>query len=84
MQQPGSMFPVMPSFPPTNITTEQIQKVIALLLVPSFLGHFYDFDKVLSEKDWNFLFFLISGCDFRVQWPNPIIIVILGAYNRKL
>lgn len=28
MQQPGSMFPVMPSFPPTNITTEQIQKYL--------------------------------------------------------
>ncbi|KAL0420024.1 UNVERIFIED_CONTAM: G-interacting factor 3 [Sesamum radiatum] len=28
MQQPGPMFPVMPSFPPTNITTEQIQKCI--------------------------------------------------------
>lgn len=28
MQQPGSMFPVMPSFPPTSITTEQIQKYL--------------------------------------------------------
>ncbi|XP_057805859.1 GRF1-interacting factor 3-like [Salvia miltiorrhiza] len=28
MQQPGPMFPVMPSFPPTNITTEQIQKYL--------------------------------------------------------
>ncbi|GFQ00549.1 grf1-interacting factor 3 [Phtheirospermum japonicum] len=28
MQQPGQMFPVMPSFPPTNITTEQIQKYL--------------------------------------------------------
>lgn len=27
MQQPASMIPVMPSYPPTNITTEQIQKV---------------------------------------------------------
>ncbi|XP_073282305.1 GRF1-interacting factor 3-like isoform X4 [Primulina huaijiensis] len=27
MQQPGQMFPVTPSFPSTNITTEQIQKV---------------------------------------------------------
>ncbi|XP_075502619.1 GRF1-interacting factor 3-like isoform X4 [Primulina tabacum] len=26
MQQPGQMFPVTPSFPSTNITTEQIQK----------------------------------------------------------
>lgn len=26
MQQPPQMVPVMPSFPPTNITTEQIQK----------------------------------------------------------
>ncbi|KAH6767314.1 GRF1-interacting factor 3 [Perilla frutescens var. hirtella] len=28
MQQSGSLFPVMPSFPPTNITTEQIQKYL--------------------------------------------------------
>ncbi|CAI9764905.1 unnamed protein product [Fraxinus pennsylvanica] len=28
MQQPGQMFPVTPSFPPTNITTEQIQKYL--------------------------------------------------------
>ncbi|CAK9143640.1 unnamed protein product [Ilex paraguariensis] len=28
MQQPPSMIPVMPSFPPTNITTEQIQKCL--------------------------------------------------------
>ncbi|CAA0838911.1 GRF1-interacting factor 3 [Striga hermonthica] len=28
MQQPGPMFPVMPSFPPNNITTEQIQKYL--------------------------------------------------------
>ncbi|KAH9731315.1 GRF1-interacting factor 3 [Citrus sinensis] len=27
MQQPPQMIPVMPSFPPTNITTEQIQKI---------------------------------------------------------
>ncbi|KAL3615731.1 GRF1-interacting factor [Castilleja foliolosa] len=27
-QQAGQMFPVMPSFPPTNITTEQIQKYL--------------------------------------------------------
>lgn len=26
MQQPPQMLPMMPSFPPTNITTEQIQK----------------------------------------------------------
>ncbi|XP_009366622.2 GRF1-interacting factor 3 [Pyrus x bretschneideri] len=28
MQQPPQMIPVMPSFPPTNITTEQIQKYL--------------------------------------------------------
>ncbi|XP_073282300.1 GRF1-interacting factor 2-like isoform X1 [Primulina huaijiensis] len=28
MQQPGQMFPVTPSFPSTNITTEQIQKYL--------------------------------------------------------
>uniref|UniRef100_A0A5B7B5J3 SS18 N-terminal domain-containing protein n=1 Tax=Davidia involucrata TaxID=16924 RepID=A0A5B7B5J3_DAVIN len=28
MQQPAQMIPVMPSFPPTNITTEQIQKYL--------------------------------------------------------
>ncbi|XP_075484447.1 GRF1-interacting factor 3-like isoform X1 [Primulina tabacum] len=28
MQQPGPIFPVMQSFPPTNITTEQIQKYL--------------------------------------------------------
>ncbi|XP_010251836.1 PREDICTED: GRF1-interacting factor 2 isoform X2 [Nelumbo nucifera] len=28
MQQPPSMLPMMPSFPPTNITTEQIQKYL--------------------------------------------------------
>ncbi|XP_044494618.1 GRF1-interacting factor 3-like [Mangifera indica] len=28
MQQPPQMMPVMPSFPPTNITTEQIQKYL--------------------------------------------------------
>ncbi|CAI9764128.1 unnamed protein product [Fraxinus pennsylvanica] len=28
MQQPGQMFPVMSSFPPANITTEQIQKYL--------------------------------------------------------
>ncbi|XP_022757600.1 GRF1-interacting factor 3-like [Durio zibethinus] len=28
MQQPPQMIPVMPSFPPTNITTEQIQKCL--------------------------------------------------------
>ncbi|KAL3536660.1 hypothetical protein ACH5RR_000026 [Cinchona calisaya] len=28
MQQPPSMIPVIPSFPPTNITTEQIQKYL--------------------------------------------------------
>ncbi|XP_062091314.1 GRF1-interacting factor 3-like [Humulus lupulus] len=28
MQQPAAMIPVMPSFPPTNITTEQIQKYL--------------------------------------------------------
>ncbi|KAL5572190.1 hypothetical protein UlMin_021787 [Ulmus minor] len=28
MQQPASMIPVMPQFPPTNITTEQIQKYL--------------------------------------------------------
>lgn len=27
MQQTPQMIPMMPSFPPTNITTEQIQKV---------------------------------------------------------
>ena len=32
MQQPAQMIPVMPSFPPTNITTEQIQKVPFSLL----------------------------------------------------
>ena len=30
MQQPAPMIPVMPSFPPNNITTEQIQKVLNL------------------------------------------------------
>ncbi|XP_022859463.1 GRF1-interacting factor 2-like [Olea europaea var. sylvestris] len=28
MQQPGQMFPVMSSFPPASITTEQIQKYL--------------------------------------------------------
>ncbi|KAK3419433.1 hypothetical protein EUGRSUZ_L00737 [Eucalyptus grandis] len=28
MQQPPQMIPVLPSFPPTNITTEQIQKYL--------------------------------------------------------
>ncbi|XP_073033263.1 GRF1-interacting factor 2-like isoform X1 [Primulina eburnea] len=28
MQQPGTIFPVMQPFPPTNITTEQIQKYL--------------------------------------------------------
>ncbi|MBA0620683.1 hypothetical protein Godav_006378 [Gossypium davidsonii] len=27
MPQPQQMIPVMPSYPPTNITTEQIQKI---------------------------------------------------------
>lgn len=39
MQQSQQMVPVMPSFPPTNITTEQIQKV-SPLLSPLFL-HLY-------------------------------------------
>lgn len=31
MQQQPQMIPVMSSFPPTNITTEQIQKVLFFL-----------------------------------------------------
>lgn len=36
MQQPQQMIPMMPSFPPTNITTEQIQKVPSLLTLLAF------------------------------------------------
>lgn len=32
MQQPPPMIPMMPSFPSASITTEQIQKVLLLLL----------------------------------------------------
>ncbi|KAG8391987.1 hypothetical protein BUALT_Bualt01G0244800 [Buddleja alternifolia] len=48
MQQPGSMFPVMPSFPPTNITTEQIQRVFispSFFIAANFWGLAYYLDE---------------------------------------
>ena len=41
MQQNPQMIPVMPSFPPNNITTEQIQKVWFRIPLVCFVFCFY-------------------------------------------
>lgn len=41
MQQTPQIIPVMPSFPPTNITTEQIQKVFLLCILLLFNCFFF-------------------------------------------
>ena len=48
-QQPPQMVNISPSFPPTAITTEQIQKV---LFSATFRGSFFLFESVICLFCW--------------------------------
>lgn len=87
MQQPGPMFPVMPSFPPTNITTEQIQKVFLIFFLHfrgsiklrncQFFWILRDFVWVFSGKIMDILFRAVFS-HFMVWKCCEIIILKFG------
>uniref|UniRef100_A0A803Q7B1 SS18 N-terminal domain-containing protein n=1 Tax=Cannabis sativa TaxID=3483 RepID=A0A803Q7B1_CANSA len=75
MQQPASMIPVMPSFPPTNITTEQIQKyldenkkLILAILDNQHLGKLAECAQYQAQLQKN-LMYLAAIADAQPQTP---------------
>ncbi|XP_047971179.1 GRF1-interacting factor 3-like [Salvia hispanica] len=76
MQQPAPMFPVMPSFPPTNITTEQIQKyldenkkLILAILDNQNLGKLAECAQYQAQLQKN-LMYLAAIADAQPQTPT--------------
>ncbi|EYU38865.1 hypothetical protein ABFS82_14G132600 [Erythranthe guttata] len=76
MQQPGPMFPVIPSFPPTNITTEQIQKyldenkkLILAILDNQNLGKLAECAQYQAQLQKN-LMYLAAIADAQPQTPT--------------
>ncbi|XP_028779803.1 GRF1-interacting factor 3 isoform X2 [Neltuma alba] len=76
MQQPPQMMPVMPSFPPTNITTEQIQKyldenkkLILAILDNQNLGKLAECAQYQAQLQKN-LMYLAAIADAQPQTPT--------------
>ncbi|KAF5464526.1 hypothetical protein F2P56_014599 [Juglans regia] len=76
MQQPQQMIPMMPSFPPTNITTEQIQryldenkKLILAILDNQNLGKLAECAQYQAQLQKN-LMYLAAIADAQPQTPT--------------